>query len=118
MGYWPIPFNTFKALGSSRPITVRVEASLSDYFNFGYEKYEYISIELKHISGDIIHGYIRHSHKDCQSLVGHLYDGTAHRITLEIFPAKAQTSCVLVTKVMSNSWVLLAPEDDGNVRKL
>jgi hypothetical protein len=106
MGYWPIPFNTFKALGINRPIMVRAKAKLSDYFNYGYKKDEVVSIELKHISGERIHGYVHYGHPGFRQLVDHLYDGNAHRIIVEIFPAKNKTSCVLITRFVSDSWVM------------
>jgi hypothetical protein len=109
-GYWPIPFNTFKALGSDKPITVRVEASLSDYFNFGYEKNQFVSMQLEHIHDGLIHGYIRYGFKDFHTLVGLLSDGRVHRLSLEIVPARGETSCVLVTKYVSDSWVISFPE--------
>jgi hypothetical protein len=111
MGWWPIAFKTFKALGATKPITVRVVASLSDYFNYGYDDGDYVSVELGHINGGRIHGYIHRGHKDFQSLVNHLYDGTDHRIMLEILAVKNETSHVLITGFVSDSWVLTACGD-------
>jgi hypothetical protein len=110
-GQWPVPFKTFMALGTNQPITVRVDAELSDYFNYGYEKETYVSIELRHLSGERIHGYIHCDHKDFQPLVEHLYDGKSHRVIVEIFPAKNETSCVLITKFVSHSWIMPGPEE-------
>jgi hypothetical protein len=110
MGQWPVPFKTFKALGTSQPIMVRVEAELSDYFNFGYGKNEYVSIELRHLNSGAIHGYIDLRHEDCEPLVGHLYDGKSHRIIVEIFPERHETSHELITRFVSDSWVMLGPE--------
>lgn len=109
VGYWSIPVKTFKALGTNSPICVRVAAELSDYFNYGYEDRIYVSLELKHISGERIHGYIHRGHADFHRLVSVLYDGSGHRITLEIFPGKDETSCVDITRFVSDSWVV--PED-------
>lgn len=111
VGYWPVPLKTFKALGSNEPITVRVEASLSDYFNYGYSKDRFVSIQLVNSDGDFIHGYInRYSFKDFHTLVKLLSDGREHRISLDIFPARGETSRVVITRYVSDSWVISLSE--------
>jgi hypothetical protein len=107
-GYWPIPFVTFKALGSNSSVNVRVTATLSDYYNYGYEDDQFLSIQMQHISGGTIYGYIDRNHPDTERLVGQLYDGRSHRIILQIFPMRGKTSNVLISSFVADSWVISA----------
>jgi hypothetical protein len=56
MGLWPLPFVTYKALWPQEHLTVRVTAQLDDYFNYGYERGQFICLKLMHISGAWFHG--------------------------------------------------------------
>ena len=104
-GYWPIPFKTFLALGSQKPISVRVIASLDSYFNYGFNKNYYTSVRLKHLSGDSIHGFIHFSSTEKSRLIKDLYDGGEHRIVVEIMPGESN-SCVNILRYVSDSWIL------------
>jgi hypothetical protein len=117
-GYWPIPFKTYLALGCGHAMTVRVEATLSDYFNFGFESGRYISVEMRHIEGRHIYGFIHHGHRDFKSLIGLLYDGNTHRICVEIGSGRENNSCVSILRFVSESWIILPESEDplGNTR--
>jgi hypothetical protein len=112
-GHWPIPFKTFKALGTRRHLRVRVIAELSDYFNYGFLRGEVVSVQLQDISNGRIHGYIPPRHEDFQALVNYLSDGRSHRIMLDILPAKATTDVVNIIKFVSDSWVMPVPQAQG-----
>jgi hypothetical protein len=108
LGYWPIPAQTFIALGSSRPIAIRVLAQLSGYFNYGFDRDHFVSVELRDTSNKSFHGYIAHGHEDRRELVKLLYDGQFHRIIVEALPSTENNTHLLITRFVSDSWV--APE--------
>jgi hypothetical protein len=108
MGQWPIAFKTFLALGASTPMMMRVSAELDNYFNFGFDPREYLSLQLRHISDGWIEGYIDQYHPDAKRLVNYLYDGKPHRIILQVTPGE-RTDHVLITKFYADSWIL--PDD-------
>jgi hypothetical protein len=106
IGSWPMPFKTYKALGVSDVIRVRVVAELDDYFNYGFAKADgWVSVRLRHISGGYIHGFLHTTLPDREPLVKHLYDGKSHRLILDIFPGP-DTSCVHIAKLAADSWVM------------
>lgn len=108
-GYWPIAFRTFLAVGFRTATTVRVFASLAHYFNFDFDKEEYLSVELRHNFDGRIHGYINLRSPIGPKLLEKLYDGEEHRIAVQIFPGR-DNSCVHIVKYIADSWVLTEDE--------
>jgi hypothetical protein len=89
---------------------VRVVAQLDHYFNYGFERGQYVSVKLAHIGGESINGYFPRGHPDFKALLDHLYDGKPHRIVLEVHPSR-ETSVAALLEFVADSWVMPDPKE-------
>jgi hypothetical protein len=106
VGYWPMPFNTFLALSCPGPMTVRVVARLDNYYNYDFDRDEFLSFRLDHIDGRWIHGFVHRHVPLAKRLVDLLYDGNSHRVTVSIWPGRENTSHVFINGLVSDSWIV------------
>jgi hypothetical protein len=112
VGYWPIPYTTYKSLGVGQPITVRVTAQLGSYYLYGFDRDHHIAVELYTIDRDNLTGYVPKAARYAGELVGILFDGKKHRISVKIFPGKGSNSTCHILELVSDSWVIADPSKD------
>jgi hypothetical protein len=112
-GYWSMPPRTYRALGTSDPITVRVEAKLGTYYHgdFSEKAQQFQSVDLKSASHDSLIGYVNRHSPQGEELIELLSDGNKHEVVLSVGNVNDDTEHVVIYEVLSHSWLL--PEKES-----
>jgi hypothetical protein len=107
VGKNPISLKTFRADPPKDPVTLRVVAQLSDYYNYEYAdgKDSYYSVELEDRAGDRIHGYAPKDKDLGKKIFKLLQDGKKHEITVEV-QAGSTGSIAHILALASQTWFL------------
>lgn len=111
IGHCEVPLLVLRALGSERPATIRAIASINDYFNYGYEPEQYISIKLAGVDDAGLAAFMSRQHAQCQQMIDLLSDGREHRIVLRVFMNYPGRNAAEVTDLLSDSWLILNGSD-------
>lgn len=103
-----MPPKTYRALGASEPITVRVEAKLGTYYSgdFSEKAREFQSVDLKSASHDRLIGYVNRYSPQGEELIALLLDGNKHEVALSVGNVNDDTEHVVIHEVLSHSWLL------------
>ena len=108
-GFNEMPWNTFKASRPTKPVDMRVEASLSDYYNWGFRAAQrtHYSIRFKDRH---IWGYVRKDSSLGKRLFNILKNGEKHSLVLSIRylpnPRYPNSEVTLIDKIVSEDWLI------------
>lgn len=108
VGLCSMPIKTYLALGAQNPIVVRVQAEISNYYNFTFsgKRSLYQSASLRTIEGDSLTGYAKRDSPSCDELMKIIVDGKSHEMTLAIIDVDDNPECSLITEVLSATWIV------------
>lgn len=106
VGYWKTPARTLLALGTTEVITARVIASLNDYYNYGYEPEDYVSVQMHDPEGESISGFLARNNPQFRDIVTLLHDGQAHRVTLLLRLGRPGMGIAELIGLVSATWVV------------
>lgn len=107
-GLWSIPPNVFKANGADGDVVARVRAELDDHYSgFAYNKgASYQSVCLRAESGGSFYGYVPRKSDLQTKLLEVLANGDEHRITIRLRGVDQERDKVLITDLVSKSWIV------------
>ena len=106
-GYNELSWNTFKASRPTKPVTMRVEAVLDDYYNYAFanaERTHYsIRFRLERVSG-----YVRKDSRLGRRIFDILKDGEEHNLILKIrfLPNSSGPTDILIDDLVSEDWLI------------
>jgi hypothetical protein len=122
VGLWSIPPKTVVAVGPTESIVARVEAELSDYYNFEFgqnqNKSAFQSIRCKNTASVSIHGYVKKGTETHRKLMEILSDGNEHSLTLQLRRVIDQSSLLLIEELLSPTWLYSAAEQGDQIKSL
>ena len=107
-GHNQLPLKVFTATAPEKPVTLRVTAELSTYFNYQYRNLRetHWSFQLREPnSGEFIHGYAEKESAEGKRLFALLQDGKQHDITVSVYCTGQVGSVAEIAKVVSESWL-------------
>jgi hypothetical protein len=117
VGWWPIPYNTYTSLADETQLfTLRVNARLDDYHNYGYDRNYFISLKLTDSEDNALHGYIRRTDLVCPRIIKLLADGETHRLVLDVRPSASSATHVLVVDLVVENWILPKQREQAQIR--
>jgi hypothetical protein len=114
VGLWSIPPKTVVAVGPTEPIIARVNAQLSDYYNFEFGEPQNMQIFQSVALGSSIHGYARRGTQAHRDLLEILSDGNEHRVTLQLRKVINSSRLLIIEEFLSPTWLYSGPEARGD----
>jgi hypothetical protein len=114
-GFNPTPMAVFKAQLPETPSVFRVEAKISDFYNFEYTDAQKSHHSVGLVAGDTgerVYGYIQKDSPEGQTLFELLKDGRSHRLTIElVYPKNARDShTTTIKRLVAKDWHQQAEE--------
>ena len=106
IGYNEMSWNAFKASRPTKPVTMRVEAVLSDYYNYAFASAERSHYSIR-FGLEGVSGYVRKDSRLGKRLFDILKDGEEHRLILSIhFLPNSSGNVTLIDKIVSEDWLI------------
>ena len=109
VGYNEMPWNTFMASRPTKPVAMRVEATLSDYYNYDFRAAQRTHYSIRFL-GRHIFGYVRKDSRAGKRLFNILKDGDKHSLVLSLRylpnPRYPSGEVTLIDKIVSEDWLI------------
>ena len=105
-GYNEMSWNAFKVSRPTKPVTMRVEAVLSDYYNYAFANAERTHYSIS-FGLELVSGYVRKDSRLGKRLFDTLKDGEEHNLILSIrFLPNSYGNTVLIDELVSEDWLI------------
>lgn len=107
VGLWSMPPKVFLATGSTEAVVARVTAEIDNYYTHELEEAVDLvqAVRLQTIDLKSLYGYVEIASEVGKRIIEILEDGNKHSLTLEIQSGFEDKSSVIVTKLLSESWI-------------
>ena len=106
IGYNEMSWKAFKVSRPTKPVTMRVEAVLDDYYNYAFANAERTHYSI-HFGLERVSGYVRKDSRLGKRLFDILKDGEEHNLVLEIrFLPNSYGNVVLIDDLVSEDWLI------------
>ena len=108
-GYNEMPWNTFMASRPTKPVAMRVEAVLDDYYNWDFMRASASHYSIR-FPDTHIHGYVRKDSPLGKRLFNILKDGDKHKLVLSLRylpnPHYPSGEVTLIDDLVSEDWLI------------